>query len=64
MIDGRQPARRSSFSGEISIIPALSGGIIIKSAGEPVFGAISSPVSGTVTGPTTGTDITIHVYIT
>jgi hypothetical protein len=36
MIYGRQPVRRSSFSREISVIPTLSGGIIIKSAGEPL----------------------------
>jgi uncharacterized protein YcfJ len=63
MIDVRQPVRRSSFSREMSVIPALSGGIIIKSAGEPLSGTVSSTVNGAVAGPTTGTDCTEYIYI-
>jgi hypothetical protein len=64
MIQGCKPAQHTLFSLGFSVVVNWRGTVIIKSAGEPVFGAVSSTINGTVAGPTTGTGGTIHVYIT
>jgi hypothetical protein len=64
MIQGCKPAQHTLFSLGFSVVVNWRGTVIIKSAGEPVSGAVSSTINGVVNGPTTGTGGKIHAYIT